>query len=53
MSIQMLNRFCRMYDLIYIGEGTEREGPVYYFLDSMNDRRYYTAAEIEEKAGEW
>jgi len=53
MSNQTLNKFCRMYDLIFIGTGTEKEGPVYYFLDSENDRRYYTATEIEERAGEW
>ena len=51
MTVPALNCFCRKYDLIFVEEGRVEREPVYRFLDFQNNRRYYTAAEINCKIG--
>lgn len=49
MSIHLLNCFCRKYDLVFVEMGRNRGDEIYWFLDYNNERRFYTAIEIEEK----
>jgi hypothetical protein len=51
MTVPELNAFCRRYDLIFVEEGMDKGIPVYWFIDFQNERRFYSAAEINDKMG--
>jgi len=48
-NIEILNAFCRRYDLVFVEFGRVRSEDIYWFVDFNNQRRYYSMAEIRDK----
>lgn len=49
MTIDKMNTFCRIYDLVYVESGRVKSVDVYWFIDYENERKYYSWAEILSK----
>lgn len=46
---QIMNRFNRKYDLVFVNMERNGDGHIYRFIDFENNERKYTADEIFEK----